>query len=514
MKRSLLLILLAILALFILSCDNNPTSPEDEPIAPLQIDPPSGAYNETINVFIHCPSYGVTIRYTTDGTNPTKDSQVYYGDLQINTNTVLKARAFKAGYLSSPIATATYTFGATAVQPVVISPDGGYFPGAHSVTLTCATPGAEIRYTLDGTNPSETTNLYSAPFMVSGAVTVKAKAFKEGLLPSVVSSVSYNMQLEPPIFNLPAGQYSTPQSVTITHPNSIAEIRYTIDGSDPIETSAVYTQAIPINGNTMLKARAYLANWQPSEVVSASYIISLAEQVQLVPAGSFHNGTANVNISAFYISRREVTELEWDYIMLDMEEIVPDRPVGSISWVQAIAYCNLRSMVEGFTPCYSYSTYGTNPVDWPIEWIADHSQLRCDFDATGYRLPTEMEWMYAARGGSQSHGYTYSGSNNIDEVAWYSGNCTEPINTGLKEPNELGLHDMSGNMWEFCWDIYYNEYPPTDTTDPSGPATGYYRVIRGGSFSTDASNCTVTRRFYAPPNLMSNSHGIRVVRKF
>ena len=125
-----------------------------------------------------------------------------------------------------------------------------------------------------------------------------------------------------------------------------------------------------------------------------------------------------------------------------------------------------------------------------------------------------MEWMYAARGGSQSHGYTYSGSNNIDEVAWYSGNCTEPINTGLKEPNELGLHDMSGNMWEFCWDIYYNEYPPTDTTDPSGPATGYYRVIRGGSFSTDASNCTVTRRFYAPPNLMSNSHGIRVVRKF
>ncbi|MEF3694413.1 MAG: chitobiase/beta-hexosaminidase C-terminal domain-containing protein [Candidatus Cloacimonadota bacterium] len=514
MKKCLLLILLSLVALFILSCDQNSTSPEDEPIGELEITPPGGSYDETLNIFIHCPTYGATIRYTTDGTNPTKDSQVYYGELQINTNTVLKARAFKAGYLSSPIATETYVFGATAVQPVVITPDGGVFAGPHSVTLTCATPGAEIRYTLDGTNPTQSSNLYNAPFLVSGTVTVKAKAFKEGLLPSVVSSVSYNMQLEPPIFSLPAGQYPTPQSVSITHSNPIAEIRYTIDGSDPTESSAVYTQAIPINGNTMLKARAYLANWEASEVVSASYIISLAEQVQLIPAGSFHNGTANVSLSAFYISRREVTELEWDYIMLDMEEIVPDRPVSSVSWVKAIQYCNYRSMVEGFTPCYSYSTFGTVPAEWPEGWEADHTQLRCDWDATGYRLPTEMEWMYAARGGHLSHGYTYSGSNNIDEVAWHSGNCTEPGNTGLKEPNELGLHDMSGNMWEFCWDIYHNEYPPTDSTDPNGPATGYYRVLRGGSFSTDASNCTVTRRFYAPPNLMSNSHGIRVVRKF
>jgi formylglycine-generating enzyme required for sulfatase activity len=124
-----------------------------------------------------------------------------------------------------------------------------------------------------------------------------------------------------------------------------------------------------------------------------------------------------------------------------------------------------------------------------------------------------MEWMFAAKGGNYSQGYLYSGSDDLDAVAWYSGNSEEMTSlVGTKAANELGLYDMSGNVWEYCWDIFGN-LPVTDVANPHGAASGIARAIRGGSCLQDASNCTVARRFNILPLISTNVVGLRVVRK-
>jgi formylglycine-generating enzyme len=126
-------------------------------------------------------------------------------------------------------------------------------------------------------------------------------------------------------------------------------------------------------------------------------------------------------------------------------------------------------------------------------------------------LPTEAEWEYAARGGSTGTATKYAGSNTIGEVAWYgsnSGNKTQPV--GQKRPNELGLYDMSGNLWEWCAD-WYGSYSSTSQTNPQGPSSGSNRVIRGGSWYNYAQNCRVANRYRYVPENRNYNLGFRLV---
>ena len=128
-----------------------------------------------------------------------------------------------------------------------------------------------------------------------------------------------------------------------------------------------------------------------------------------------------------------------------------------------------------------------------------------------FRLPTEAEWEYAARGGNKSKGYKYSGSNNIDEIAWYHGNSesqTHPV--GTKKPNELGIYDMSGNVCEWCND-WYGDYTSTPVNNPTGSSSGSSRVYRGGSWRYGASRCRVSGRNWCGPVSSGNFIGFRLV---
>ena len=171
-------------------------------------------------------------------------------------------------------------------------------------------------------------------------------------------------------------------------------------------------------------------------------------------------------------------------------------PVIEISWYGAIAFCNYLSELVGLTPVYDLS-------DWSCNW-----------GANGIRLPTEAKWEYAARGGQKSRGYKYAGSNNVDEVAWYRGNSgrmTHPV--GLKQPNELGLYDMSGNVWEWCWDWYDSDYySKSPRNNPRGASGGSNRVRRGGSWFNYARNVRVANRHDVNPSYGNNFLGFRLLR--
>jgi formylglycine-generating enzyme required for sulfatase activity len=161
------------------------------------------------------------------------------------------------------------------------------------------------------------------------------------------------------------------------------------------------------------------------------------------------------------------------------------------------------------------------PPSWG--WHDDHpmvniSWMEAYFYAlwVGKRLPTEAEWEFAARGGIKSKKFAFSGSNNIEDVAWYkanSNNITNPV--ALKKPNELGIYDMCGNVWEWCED-WYAEFEKSETvvTDPTGPKEGTTRVLRGGSYKLDKEYCTMSRRLFNFPDHFNVSWGVRFVKDY
>jgi formylglycine-generating enzyme required for sulfatase activity len=186
-------------------------------------------------------------------------------------------------------------------------------------------------------------------------------------------------------------------------------------------------------------------------------------------------------------------------------------PVTCITWYDAIEYCNWLSKQEGLTPVYTINKSKADPKN-NNEYDAYKWSVSCNWTANGYRLPTEAEWEFAARGGNKSKGYQYSGSDDLNAVAWYWANAGETTHAvGTKSPNELGIYDMSGNVWEWCWD-WYGDYPESRSTDPKGVNEGWGRVLRGGSWGCSDDLCRVANRGYLVPDRGGSSFGLRLVR--
>jgi formylglycine-generating enzyme required for sulfatase activity len=177
-----------------------------------------------------------------------------------------------------------------------------------------------------------------------------------------------------------------------------------------------------------------------------------------------------------------------------------DNPVVNVSWYDAVRYANWLSGQQ--RPALNL-TVDTLNGDFKPNW-----------DANGYRLPTEAEWEYAARGATQRDTFVYSGSPKIEEVAWFgdnSGNRTHAV--GARKINGSGLYDMSGNVWEWCWD-WYGKYSADPATNPIGPDKGGYRVFRGGGWVSNARYCRVANRRNGTPGYRGNGLGFRLVRPF
>ena len=208
----------------------------------------------------------------------------------------------------------------------------------------------------------------------------------------------------------------------------------------------------------------------------------------------------SVTVSGFWMGICPVTQREWRNVMGNNPSHFKgdDHPVERVSWHDAVEYVNRKSLLDGLAPAYDVN--GKN-----VEW---------NRGTNGYRLPTEAEWEYAARGGHGSPGdYAYSGSDDAGEVAWHAKNSdgsTHPARG--KKPNALGLYDMSGNVWEWCWDWYSDRYPSAAQADPAGAPLGSRRVLRGGGwyFLAASARCSYRHR-YEPP-VRDYVNGFRLVR--
>jgi formylglycine-generating enzyme len=242
-------------------------------------------------------------------------------------------------------------------------------------------------------------------------------------------------------------------------------------------------------GDDLIKIKIGSKEGYVDKILGKIEIISLI----FVEGGTFQMGgdkyddekpIHSVTVKSFYIGKYEETQKQWQDIMGNNPSYIKgdNLPVQNVSWNDVQEFIRKLNQREG-----------TNK----------------------YRLPTEAEWEYAARGGNKSKGYTYSGSNNLNDVSWYGNNSnrkTHPV--GLKQPNELGLYDMSGNVWEWCQDWYdANYYFTSPSNDPKGPQSGTSRVLQGGSSSLDDDYCRVAYRGSNKPDVRYNIVGFRLLRE-
>jgi len=220
-----------------------------------------------------------------------------------------------------------------------------------------------------------------------------------------------------------------------------------------------------------------------------------------IPGGTFTMGDENevdapphdVFVSPFLMDKCLVTQNEYQRVMGKNPARWKggDNPVEQVRWSDAVRYCNALSKLEGLEPCYDLNAW------------------ECNFQANGYRLPTEAEWEYACRAQSKT-AYSFGDTEaKLKDYAWFEDNsASKPHPVGKKQPNAFGLYDMHGNVWEWCNDYYKVDYYQESTKkDPKGPKTGETKVVRGGAWKFSADACRSGYRYNEDPGYVDACFG-------
>ena len=354
-----------------------------------------------------------------------------------------------------------------------------------------------------------------------------------------------------PTANPAAGEVTRGTTVSLSTTTAGAEIWYSTDGSTPSKDgtgSTKYESPIPVMSAVTIKAIAVKDGITSSGILEVSYTTTIPEGMVWIEAGKFMMGSPETEVdrldregpqrevtitSGFCMSENLVTQAEYEAVMgtnpsyftaseLPAGANAGKHPVETVSWYDAVEYCNALSIIEGLTPAYTIDKVNQDPNNTntgdTLKWT-----VTLNSNATGYRLPTEAQWEYACRAGTTS-AFNW-GTNTINDTqanfyssyvdnynliaGTYLGRTTE---VGSYAPNDWGLYDMHGNLWEWCWDWYDGEFYSTGTSvDPAGAVSGSNRVRRGGYWSDLGQYLRSACRGSYRPSRLGDSVGFRVV---
>ena len=368
----------------------------------------------------------------------------------------------------------TYTFSKNGADGVEIAPNNGFFTlevGSYTVAVQ-AYIGDENNYTLAASGVSEQFNVGSGnnnPIKVPLiAVTGEGKGkFNYKITYPAGADAEITLQKWTDMNNIVLSPNNTPNGYGLTQTLELDTGSYLL--TVLVSKNGLYAglvEAIHIYpGITTEYAKSFADEDLLGVKINTPIIIEMVQ----IPGGSFEMGDSHtVTLSSFYMGKYEVTQEQWIAVMGSnpsyfqdspaLGEVQNRRPVERVSWYDTLVFCNKLSVLEGLNPAYCING-STDPAVWgdvPNYNNSTWNAVEIVAGSNGYRLPTVEQWEYVAKGGNGSpENYTYSGSNSIDDVAWYVGNSDNKTHeVGKKAPNGLGLYDMIGNVLEWCWDSY------------------------------------------------------------